>query len=165
MDHARGSDAGSSTRGKRPSLIAICSRMGTDMAQVLSINVGRPRDIVWKGRSVHTAIWKDPVPGRSRVDRLNVEGDGQGDLAGHGGEQRAVFCLSARILLFTGRSDPSIPSRGRRKVQKCTSRFSDFPGRALSCTILPHEMHLQVLVYSSSWKNAATCAFDVTNTL
>ena len=61
------------------------------MARLLSVNVGRPRDIVWKGRTVHTGIWKDPVPGRSRVDRLNVEGDGQGDLAGHGGEQRAVF--------------------------------------------------------------------------
>ena len=46
---------------------------------------------MWKGRAVHTGIWKDPVPGRSRVERLNVEGDGQGDLAGHGGEQRAVF--------------------------------------------------------------------------
>jgi ferredoxin-NADP reductase/MOSC domain-containing protein YiiM len=40
---------------------------------------------------VHTAIWKDPVPGRCRVRRLNLAGDGQGDLAGHGGEQRAVF--------------------------------------------------------------------------
>jgi len=40
---------------------------------------------------VHTAVWKDPVAGRCRVSRLNLEGDGQGDLAGHGGEQRAVF--------------------------------------------------------------------------
>jgi ferredoxin-NADP reductase/MOSC domain-containing protein YiiM len=40
---------------------------------------------------VHTAIWKDPVRGRCRAGRLNLDGDGQGDLAGHGGEQRAVF--------------------------------------------------------------------------
>ena len=40
---------------------------------------------------MHTAIWKDPVQGRRRVNRLNVEGDGQADLGGHGGEQRAVF--------------------------------------------------------------------------
>jgi MOSC domain-containing protein YiiM len=40
---------------------------------------------------VHTAIWKDPVDGRCRVGRLNLEGDAQGELAGHGGEQRAVF--------------------------------------------------------------------------
>jgi len=55
------------------------------------VNVGLPRNIVWKGRTVHTAIFKNPVPGRRRVGRLNVEGDGQGDLAGYGGEQRAVF--------------------------------------------------------------------------
>ncbi len=61
------------------------------MARLLSVNVGRPRDIEWKGRIVHTGIWKDPVRGRCRVGRLNLEGDGQGDLAGHGGEPRAVF--------------------------------------------------------------------------
>lgn len=63
----------------------------TDHARLLSVNVGLPRDIEWKGRTVHTAIWKDPVPGRCRVGRLNLAGDRQGDLAGHGGEQRAVF--------------------------------------------------------------------------
>jgi MOSC domain-containing protein YiiM/ferredoxin-NADP reductase len=61
------------------------------MARLLSVNVGLPRDITWKGRTVHTGIWKDPLPGRCRVGRLNLDGDGQGDLAGHGGEQRAVF--------------------------------------------------------------------------
>jgi ferredoxin-NADP reductase/MOSC domain-containing protein YiiM/ferredoxin len=61
------------------------------MARLLSVNVGLPRDIEWKGRTVHTAIWKDPVRGRCRVRRLNLDGDGQGDLGGHGGEQRAVF--------------------------------------------------------------------------
>ncbi len=61
------------------------------MAQLLSINVGLPRDVPWRGEKVHTAIWKQPVPGRIAVSRLNVEGDGQGDLAGHGGENRAVM--------------------------------------------------------------------------
>jgi len=61
------------------------------MARLLSVNVGLPRDIDWKGRTVHTAIWKEPVRGRCRVGRLNLAGDGQGDLAGHGGEHRAVF--------------------------------------------------------------------------
>jgi ferredoxin-NADP reductase/MOSC domain-containing protein YiiM/ferredoxin len=61
------------------------------MPRLLSVNVGLPRDIEWKGRTVHTGIWKDPVRGRCRVGRLNLDGDGQGDLAGHGGEQRAVF--------------------------------------------------------------------------
>ncbi|SOE86836.1 MOSC domain-containing protein [Burkholderia sp. YR290] len=61
------------------------------MARLLSVNVGFPRDIEWKGRTVHTGIWKNPVSGRCRAGRLNLDGDGQGDLAGHGGEQRAVF--------------------------------------------------------------------------
>ena len=61
------------------------------MARLLSVNVGLPRDVVWQGRTVHTAIWKALVHGRRMVRRLNIDGDGQGDLAGHGGEHRAVF--------------------------------------------------------------------------
>lgn len=60
-------------------------------ARLLSVNVGLPRDVVWQGRTVHTAVWKEPVQGRRMVRRLNVDGDGQGDLHGHGGEHRAVF--------------------------------------------------------------------------
>src|SRR5262245_18042277 len=71
--------------------IMLWLRAGSDMARLLSVNVGLPRDIAWKGRTVHTGIWKTPVGGRCRVSRLNLDGDGQGDLAGHGGEQRAVF--------------------------------------------------------------------------
>jgi ferredoxin-NADP reductase/MOSC domain-containing protein YiiM/ferredoxin len=55
------------------------------------VNVGLPRDLAWSGRTVHTGIWKYPVQGRCRVTRLNLQGDGQGDLAGHGGEQRAIL--------------------------------------------------------------------------
>jgi ferredoxin-NADP reductase/MOSC domain-containing protein YiiM/ferredoxin len=58
---------------------------------LLSVNVGLPKDVSWQGRVVFTAVFKDPVRGSRRVGRLNVDGDGQGDLAGHGGEQRAVF--------------------------------------------------------------------------
>jgi ferredoxin-NADP reductase/MOSC domain-containing protein YiiM/ferredoxin len=61
------------------------------MARLLSVNVGLPRDVAWKGRTVHTGVWKNPVTARCRVGRLNLQGDGQGDLAGHGGEHRAVF--------------------------------------------------------------------------
>jgi MOSC domain-containing protein YiiM/ferredoxin-NADP reductase len=61
------------------------------LARLLSVNVGLPRDIAWQGRTVHTGIWKEPVKGPRRVRRLNIDGDGQGDTAGHGGEQRAVF--------------------------------------------------------------------------
>ena len=61
------------------------------MARLLSVNVGLPRDVTWQGKTVHTAIWKAPVEGPRMVRRLNIDGDGQGDLAGHGGEHRAVF--------------------------------------------------------------------------
>jgi ferredoxin-NADP reductase/MOSC domain-containing protein YiiM len=59
--------------------------------RLLSVNVGLPQDVPWQGRTVHTAVWKQPVPGPQMVRRLNIDGDGQGDLAGHGGEHRAVF--------------------------------------------------------------------------
>jgi ferredoxin-NADP reductase/MOSC domain-containing protein YiiM/ferredoxin len=58
---------------------------------LLSVNVGLPRDVAWQGRTVHTAVWKRPVQDPRLVRRLNIDGDGQGDLAGHGGEHRAVF--------------------------------------------------------------------------
>jgi ferredoxin-NADP reductase/MOSC domain-containing protein YiiM len=59
--------------------------------RLLSVNVGLPRDVTWNGKTVRTSVWKTPVTGRRMVRRLNIEGDAQGDLAGHGGEQRAVF--------------------------------------------------------------------------
>jgi ferredoxin-NADP reductase/MOSC domain-containing protein YiiM len=58
---------------------------------LLSVNVGLPQDLTWHGRTVYTAVWKKPVEGPVQVRWLNIDGDGQGDLAGHGGEQRAVF--------------------------------------------------------------------------
>jgi len=61
------------------------------IARLLSVNVGLPRDVPWEGKIVHTAVWKSAVQGRRVVRRLNIDGDGQGDLAGHGGEHRAVF--------------------------------------------------------------------------
>src|SRR5258707_4889097 len=61
------------------------------MARLLTVNVGVPRDVAWQGKTVHTAIWKTPVKGPRMVRRLNIDGDGQGDLTGHGGERRAVF--------------------------------------------------------------------------
>src|SRR5579871_2659264 len=67
------------------------AREGDKMARLLSVNVGLPRDIQWRGMTVRTGVWKDEAPGRRRVSRLNVDGDGQGDLEGHGGEHRAVF--------------------------------------------------------------------------
>jgi ferredoxin-NADP reductase/MOSC domain-containing protein YiiM len=64
---------------------------GRPSGRLLSVNVGLPQDVPWHGRTVHTAVWKNPVAGARLVRRLNIDGDGQGDLAGHGGEHRAVF--------------------------------------------------------------------------
>jgi ferredoxin-NADP reductase/MOSC domain-containing protein YiiM len=58
---------------------------------LVSVNVGLPVDIEWQGKVVHTGVWKRPVAGRVMARRLNLDGDGQGDLAGHGGEHRAVM--------------------------------------------------------------------------
>src|SRR5215471_13974568 len=79
------------------------------MARLLSLNVGLPRDINWNGRTVRTAIWKFPVDGQRMVRKLNIDGDAQADLAGHGGEQRAVFVYQIDSYRywqqFLGRSD------------------------------------------------------------
>lgn len=61
------------------------------MPRLLAVNVGLPQDVPWRGATVHTSVWKHPVVGPRMVRRLNVDGDGQGDLAGHGGEHRAVL--------------------------------------------------------------------------
>ena len=61
------------------------------MPRLLAVNVGLPQNIQWRGETVHTGIWKHPVERRCVARRLNLEGDGQGDLGGHGGEQRAVM--------------------------------------------------------------------------
>ncbi len=79
------------------------------MPRLLSINVGLPRDATWNGKTVRTSVWKSPVDGRRIVRRLNVDGDAQADLAGHGGEQRAVFVYQMDSYhyweRFLGRSD------------------------------------------------------------
>ena len=67
--------------------LPAAKRAGT----LVSVNVGVPKDVLWQGRTVFTGVFKDPVGGARFVGRLNIDGDGQGDLAGHGGEQRAVF--------------------------------------------------------------------------
>jgi ferredoxin-NADP reductase/MOSC domain-containing protein YiiM len=86
------------------------------MARLASVNVGLPRDVAWRGETVHTAVWKRPVQGRIAVRRLNVEGDGQGDLAGHGGEHRAVMVYQMEAYRYwevqLGRNDFSFGQFG-----------------------------------------------------
>jgi hypothetical protein len=53
---------------------------GVYLARLLSVNVGLPREITWRGETVYTSVWKEPVQGRRLVRRLNIDGDAQGDL-------------------------------------------------------------------------------------
>ncbi|MEP7369948.1 MAG: MOSC domain-containing protein, partial [Dermatophilaceae bacterium] len=64
---------------------------GTTVGRLVSVNVGLPRDVQWRARTVHTGVWKRAVEGPRMVRKLNIDGDGQGDLAGHGGPHRAVL--------------------------------------------------------------------------
>jgi ferredoxin-NADP reductase/MOSC domain-containing protein YiiM len=79
------------------------------MGMIVSVNVGLPQDVAWQGRIVRTAVWKKPVTGRIFARRLNLDGDGQGDLGGHGGEQRALMVYQLDSYrywaTYLGRSD------------------------------------------------------------
>jgi ferredoxin-NADP reductase/MOSC domain-containing protein YiiM len=79
------------------------------MSRLLAVNVGLPRDVAWNGKTVRTSVWKSPVEGRRMVRKLDVVGDAQGDLAGHGGEHRAVFVYQMDSYhywqRFLGRND------------------------------------------------------------
>jgi ferredoxin-NADP reductase/MOSC domain-containing protein YiiM len=79
------------------------------MPRLLSVNVGLPRDVIWNGKTVRTSVWKSPVTGRRMVRKLDIDGDAQADLAGHGGEHRAVFVYQMDSYhyweRFLGRSD------------------------------------------------------------
>ena len=78
-------------------------------ARLVSVNVGMPTDVAWRGKTVHTGVYKRPVTGQVMVRRLNIDGDGQGDLGGHGGEQRAVMVYQTESYdywsRFLGRDD------------------------------------------------------------
>jgi ferredoxin-NADP reductase/MOSC domain-containing protein YiiM len=79
------------------------------MPRLLSVNVGLPSDVTWNGKTVRTSVWKSPVDGRRMVRKLDIDGDAQADLAGHGGEHRAVFVYQMDSYhyweRFLGRND------------------------------------------------------------
>jgi MOSC domain-containing protein YiiM len=76
--------------------------------RLLSINVGLPRDVDWRGKTVRTSIFKSPVLGRVRVTRLNVEGDQQSDLTVHGGTEKAVYAYPSEHYAFWREELPGI---------------------------------------------------------
>jgi MOSC domain-containing protein YiiM len=59
--------------------------------KLISVNVGLPREVIWKGKTVTTGIFKEPVSDRVMVRSLNLESDGQADLTVHGGLEKAVY--------------------------------------------------------------------------
>jgi MOSC domain-containing protein YiiM/ferredoxin-NADP reductase len=70
--------------------------------KVISVNVGQPRDIPWRGQMVRTSVFKTPVAGRVRARKLNLDGDAQADLMAHGGEHRAVMVYQAESYQYWG---------------------------------------------------------------
>jgi ferredoxin-NADP reductase/MOSC domain-containing protein YiiM len=72
----------------------------TTMGRLVSVNVGMPKNVRWRDKTIYTGIWKTPVAGPVMVRRLNIDGDGQGDLGGHGGEQRAVMVYQTESYDF-----------------------------------------------------------------
>jgi len=72
----------------------------SSVMQVTSVNVGLPREVVWKSRTVMTGIFKEAVAGRVAVRLLNLEGDRQADLTVHGGPEKAVYAYPAEYYAF-----------------------------------------------------------------
>jgi MOSC domain-containing protein YiiM len=68
--------------------------------RVISVNAGIPGTVRWKGREVTTAISKEPIEGRVRIHRLNLDGDRQADLTVHGGAAKAVYAYPFEHYAF-----------------------------------------------------------------
>jgi MOSC domain-containing protein YiiM len=77
--------------------------------QVISVNVGLPREVVWKGMSVQTGIFKDPVDEPVTISKLNLGGDQQADLTVHGGAEKAVYAYPAEHYEYWRRELPEVP--------------------------------------------------------
>ena len=76
--------------------------------KVLSVNVGLPREVVWRGKPVVTGIWKTPVPGGVPLRSLNLDGDRQADLRAHGGQDKAVYAYPSEYYELWSRERPEL---------------------------------------------------------
>jgi MOSC domain-containing protein YiiM len=76
--------------------------------RVLSVNVGLPREVTWRGKPVRTGIYKEPVRGRVAVATLKLAGDGQADLRVHGGRDKAVYAYSSEYYELWSRERPEL---------------------------------------------------------
>jgi MOSC domain-containing protein YiiM len=75
---------------------------------VLSVNVGLPREVLWRGKPITTGIWKEPVAGRVPLRRLNLDGDRQADLRVHGGQDKAVYAYPSEFYELWSRERPEL---------------------------------------------------------
>ena len=75
---------------------------------LVSVNVGLPRQVIWKNRVVTTGIFKEPVSGRVAVRRLNLDGDRQADLSVHGGPHKAIYAYPAEHYAYWRRELPDM---------------------------------------------------------
>jgi MOSC domain-containing protein YiiM len=76
--------------------------------RVLSVNVGLPREVLWRGKSITTGIYKEPVAGRVRLRKLNLDGDRQADLRVHGGPEKAVYAYPSEFYELWARERPKL---------------------------------------------------------
>src|SRR5215469_10382459 len=76
--------------------------------KVISVNVGLPRTVQWKGKAVSTGIFKEPVVGRIRLRPLNLDGDRQADVSVHGGPDKAVYAYPAEHYAYWQRELPEM---------------------------------------------------------
>ncbi|HUL50797.1 MAG TPA: MOSC domain-containing protein [Gemmatimonadales bacterium] len=76
--------------------------------KILSIHVGRPREIPWEGKTVLTSIFKHPVPGPVAVRATNLDGDEQSDLSVHGGKAKAVYVYPSEHYAWWRRELPGV---------------------------------------------------------
>ena len=78
------------------------------LMKLLSINVGLPRELDWRGKTVRTSIFKTSVSGRIRVTKLNLDGDRQSDLSVHGGIDKAVYAYPSEHYAFWQKQFPEM---------------------------------------------------------
>jgi MOSC domain-containing protein YiiM len=76
--------------------------------RVLAVNVGLPREVMWRGKAITTSIWKEPAAGRVQLRRLNLDGDRQADLRVHGGPDKAVYAYPSEFYELWSRERPEL---------------------------------------------------------
>jgi len=86
--------------------------------RVVSVNVGLPRKVVWRGKRVTTGIYKEPVTGRVPLSRTNFDGDRQADLRVHGGPEKAVYAYPSELVFGSGTFGENLTTDVDREVPR-----------------------------------------------